>query len=323
MPRDGPARVPADVAPRNAAAQLMPPLGQTLRSTYVRLTGRRLCSSLPSGQVAMNIRTHQDNIRTDRTSLPRDANYNPANVIFFTKRYVAGKTLSMLLGILCAAVLSACVTGDVNQPTSSVQAVSSSTVTSPCAPHESQIVCEDRLASQRITPLPSPTLSVEFLTAEAEYQQRLLRQTPTSFPPTPTPTPSYVLLPGAQKGMMLLRSHSLYQERPLFEMTYAEAAWRLEDTNDGPVLVHNTITGCRLLWLALPTEMAEAPVIEQKELAGYTVEVRKFSRSGTIAYGFSIDRGYYPFGLFFPSLAMNECQAAGETVLNTFRVVSD
>jgi hypothetical protein len=195
--------------------------------------------------------------------------------------------------------------------------------TVPCDPDESSIVCQDRLASQRLTPLPPPTLSAEFLTAEAEYQQWLLRHTPTPFPPTSTPTPSYVLLPGAEKGTVLLQSRSLYQERPLFAIAYAAAAWRLEDTDEGPVLVHNTIAGCRLLWLALPTEMAEAPVIEQKELAGYTVEVRTFRRSGTIAYGFSTDRGYYSFGLFFPSHALGECQTAGETVLNTFRMVPD
>jgi hypothetical protein len=243
--------------------------------------------------------------------------------MLFMRGYTLGKTLLTLFGILWAAVLSACATGDVNQLTASAQAVSSPTVTSPCDPHESQIVCEDRLASQRITSLPPPTLSAEFLTAEAEYQQRLLRQTPMPFPPTPTPTPSYVLLPGVQKGMVLLRSHSIYQERPLFEIAYAEEAWRLEDTDDGPVLVHNTIEGCRLLWLLLPTEMAEAPIIEQKELAGYSVEVRKFGQSGTISYGFSIDRSYYPFGLFFLPNAMNECQAAGETILNTFRVMLD
>jgi len=195
--------------------------------------------------------------------------------------------------------------------------------TVPCNPDESSIVCQDRLASQRIPPLPPPTLSAEFLTAEAEYQQWLLRHTPTPFPPTSTPTPSYVLLPGTEKGTVLRQSCSPYQERPLFAIVYAEAAWRLEDTAEGPILVHNTIAGCRLLWLGLPAEMAEAPLIEQKELAGYTVEVRKFRRSGTIAYGFAIDRSYYPFGLFFSSHGMNECQAAGETVLNTFRVVPD
>ncbi len=229
------------------------------------------------------------------------------------------RTLLSFLGLLGAVGLAACATAAANRSTALPGP------TPPCAPDESLIVCADRLASQRITltPLPPPTLSAEFLTAEAEYQQRLLRQTPTSFSPTPTPTPSYVLLPDAPKGVVLLQSRSLYQERPLFAVTYAEAEWRLEDTDDGPVLVHNTIAGCRLSWLSLPMEMGEAPIIESKELAGYTVEVRKFSRSGTISYGLSIDGSYYLFGLFFAPTALSECQAAGETVLHTFRLVSD
>lgn len=225
--------------------------------------------------------------------------------------------------MLLAVALSACTTANNTSPTASGQLVVSPTPTPLCEPYESSIVCKDRLASQRITPVPPNTPSAVFLTAEAEYQQWLAQVTPTPWPPAPTPTPSYVLLPGLQAGALVLRSRSLYQEHPLFELVYAEEAWRLEDTDDGPVLVHNTIENCRLLWMSSPIDTPETPIIKQKKLAGYQIEVYEFHQTGVVSYGFSIDKNYYSFILYATGNSWNECQTAVETVLNTFRLVPD
>lgn len=241
------------------------------------------------------------------------------------------RKLLILLSMLLASTASACTTvGNTNRPIESERVISPSPPTPICEPYESEIVCQDRWASQRITPLPPHTPSASFLTAEAEYRQLLVqltltpRPTPTS---TPTPTPSFLVLPGQKEGMWVYRGRSAYQERPLFEVEYAEDAWRLGETDSGPVLVHNTIEGCRLFLMGVGMEMKEAPIIMQQELAGYPVEVREFRRTGTISYGFSINGSYYSFALYFlPSAAKNiveECRSASEIVLDTFRLMQE
>jgi hypothetical protein len=240
------------------------------------------------------------------------------------------KTFLLLLSMLTAGVVAACATAEVNRPTVLLQAQATSTPTPTivCDPSESRIVCEDRLASQKITPLPPPQLSAEFLTAEAEYQQNLLKWTPTPEPPTPTPIYfPYLLTPHPQEDLLIFRGRSAYQEHPRFEVTFDSKLWRLEDSEEGPVLIHNTIEGCRVVLMAIGRGMIEMPTILQKELAGYPVEVREFRQSGFISYGFSIDEGYYPFLLsFMPGAnesAARECQVAGEAVLDTFRLAPD
>jgi len=127
--------------------------------------------------------------------------------------------------------------------------------------------------------------------------------------------------------MLLYRGRSAYQERPLFEIEYAEDAWRLEETTSGPALVHNTIEGCRLFLMAGGMGMEEAPIIVQQKFAGYPVEVREFRQTGMVSYGFSIGRSYYGFDLLFPSSAskstVEECRSASEIVLDTFRLIQE
>lgn len=195
--------------------------------------------------------------------------------------------------------------------------------TATCAPDESWLVCQDRLASQRITPGPPHTPSAVFLTAEAEYRQRLAQATPTPWPPTPTPTPSFVLLPGSQKGMALYRGRSVYQERPLFAVEFAQNTWRLEVIADEPVLVHQTLADCRLFLMAGGMGMKETPVITATELGGYSTEVREFRQTGMISYGLSINGSYYAFGLYAAPDIMASCRADAEAVLDTFRLMAE
>jgi hypothetical protein len=227
-----------------------------------------------------------------------------------------------------ASTASACtMVGNANRPPEAERVISPPPPTVTCEPGESRIVCEDRWASQRITPLPPHTPSASFLTAEAEYRQSLVRLTLTPEPPTPTPTPSWLVLQGQKEGMLLYRGRSAYQEHPRFEIEYAEDKWRLEGIHSDPVLVHNTIEGCRLFLRAGGMGMKEAPIIMQQEFAGYLVEVREFRQTGVISYGFSIDRSYYAFVLFFPPSAAQsviaECRSAGEIVLDTFRLIQE
>lgn len=238
------------------------------------------------------------------------------------------QNLLILLSMLLAFTASACTTvGNANRPIESKRIISPSPPVAICEPGDPRIVCEDRWASQRITPLPPHTPSASFLTAEAEYGQLLGQLTLTPAPPTLTPTPSFLLLRGQKDGIMLYRGRSAYQERPLFEIEYAEETWRLEETNSGPVLVHNTIEGCQLFLEAGGMGMKEAPIITQQELAGYPVEVRKFRQTGRVSYGFSIGRSYYGFDLFFPPSAAESviagCRSAGEIVLDTFRLIQE
>jgi hypothetical protein len=239
------------------------------------------------------------------------------------------KTLLLFLCVLAAGAITACATAEVNRPTVLSQAQTTSTPTSTivCDPSESRIVCEDRLASQKITPPPSPKLNAEFLTAEAEYHQKLLEWTPTPEPPITTPTPSYLLAAHPQEGLLIFRGRSAYQEHPRFEVTFDSHAWQLEDSQEGPVLIHHTVEGCRVVLMAIGRSMMEMPTIMQKELAGYPVEVRKFRQSGLISYGFSIERAYYAFVLLIPpdadDSAVKECQISGETVLDTFRLAPE
>lgn len=126
---------------------------------------------------------------------------------------------------------------------------------------------------------------------------------------------------------MLFRGRSSYQELPRFEVAYPENVWRMVATDDGPVLVHSRITGCKLSLMAMGMGMPEAPQISQQELAGYTAEVRSFPHSGLISYGISAADGYYLFGIMLPEntgrATLTACQAAGEAVLNTFQLEQD
>ncbi|HHW88299.1 MAG TPA: hypothetical protein GX400_19100 [Chloroflexi bacterium] len=239
------------------------------------------------------------------------------------------KTLLLFLCVLVAGATTACAMNEVNRPTvlSQAQTTATPTPTIVCDPSESRIVCEDRLASQKITPPPPPELSAEFLTAEAEYQQNLLEWTPMPEPPITTPTPSYLLTPHPQEGLLIFRGRSAYQEHPRFEVTFDSNLWRLEEYEEGPVLIHRTIEGCRVVLMAIGRGMIEMPTILQKELAGYSVEVREFHQNGLISYGFSVERAYYAFVLLFPSdtddSAVRECQVSGEAILDTFRLAPE
>lgn len=249
--------------------------------------------------------------------------------MFLKMQPAFSRTFLLFLCVLAAGAATACAPAEVNHPAVLLQAQTTLTPTSTivCGPSESRIVCEDRLASQTITPLPPPTLSAEFLTAEAEYQQNLLEWPPTPEPPITTPTPSYLLAPHSQEGLLIFRGRSAYQEHPRFEVTFDSNLWRLEEHEEGPVLIHRTIEGCRLVLMAIGRGMIEMPTILQKELAGYPVEVREFRQSGLISYGFSMEQAYYGFGLQIPpdagDSAVKECQVSGERVLDTFRLAPE
>lgn len=222
--------------------------------------------------------------------------------------------------VLVACTLAACGTGTRETPIGSIP---SPEPTATCAPDESWVVCQDRLASQRITPGPPPTPHPVFLTAEAEYRQRLAQATPTPWPPTPTPTPSFVLLPASREGMTLYRGRSAYQERPLFTVEFARNTWRLEVIADKPVLVHQTLAGCRLFLMDGGMGVKETPVITAAELGGYPAEVREFGQTGVISYGLSINGSYYLFRLDFAPDIMAFCRADAEAVLDTFRLAAE
>lgn len=142
-----------------------------------------------------------------------------------------------------------------------------------------------------------------------------------------TPTPSFVLLSGEKQGVTHFRGRSGYQEHPLFEVMFADIIWRLEDTIDGPVLIHTIIDGCKLHLQAGGIGMTEAPIITQLELAGYPVEAREFRQSRLLSYGFSAGGGYYAFRLDMPQGVSTsdvvKCRTDGEMVIDTFLLVAN
>ncbi len=234
-----------------------------------------------------------------------------------------------LLGILVMVGVAACAVVGEDQPAQATPTLIETTPTSICGPGKSDIACEDRAAATALslTPLPPPTLSAEFLTAEAEYRAQLSRQPPTAWPPAATPTPSFTISSGPEEGTVIYQGRSSYQEQPRFEIVYRENIWRMAGTAAEPTLAHRAIIGCEIGLMPIGMGMAEAPEISQQELAGYSAEVRGFPKSGLISYGFNAAGGYYLFRILLPgidtSASLDECRADGEAVLNTFKLKQD
>lgn len=189
------------------------------------------------------------------------------------------------------------------------------------------IVCRDAEASKHITPVPPPTLSPEFLEQERKWREWLETATAVALSITPTATPSATPtatpIPAGREGFVFFRGRSAYQERPLFQVSYAIAQWKLEDTT----LEHRRISGCKL-WLTAGGMGVRGPmVVDRVELAGHTWGTKSFPQEGIISYALDIEGNYYLFVLNFSrdseAGVASECQAEAEAVLDTFEIVDD
>jgi hypothetical protein len=174
------------------------------------------------------------------------------------------------------------------------------------------------------TPTSHPTLSPTFLTEEAKYNATLKAgNVPPPPSPLPTPTPTYFVITSTQAvDIHIFEGQSAYQERPRFQVTFSTQEWRLEDD----YLHHEALADCML---ALGTGGGGMPgpmIKSQIELAGYTWEVRAFPSERTISYyAVTEELASYYFILTYDKTidenSDNPCQAAGETVINTFTTV--
>lgn len=222
---------------------------------------------------------------------------------------------------LCAVLAAACG----NQPAAILagptQPASAPTATLACLPGESSIVCQDRLAAEKLPPPPPAQVSGAFQTSEAQYLLVLTQQALTPQPPPATPEP--ILWAGtsipAEGGTWIYRGASAYQPRPLFEVNFEESAWRL----DGTRLISLVVDDCELELLALPEGLLEAPRVTFTKLGDFDAEVRAFREAAVVSYGVGIGNYYYSFRLDLPkdsAEAANACQLAAELVLVTFRL---
>lgn len=223
---------------------------------------------------------------------------------------------------LCAVLAAACSNQPTAIPAGTTQPASASTATLACLPGESSIVCQDRLAAEKLPPPPLAHVSGAFQTREAQYLLVLTQQALTPQPPPATPEP--ILWAGtsipAEGGTWIYRGASAYQPRPLFEVNFEESAWRL----DGTRLISHAIDGCELELLALAEGMLEAARVTFTKLGDFDAEVRAFRQAAVISYGIGMGNYYYLFRLELPknnSKAADACQLAAESVLSTFRLV--
>ncbi len=178
--------------------------------------------------------------------------------------------------------------------------------------------------SPTVTEAAPPTLSATFLTAEAEYNGTLQASSPTPPPPpSSTPTPFYSIETAPQNAaLQRYEGHSIYQERPRFQVTFDPAMWQAVET----ILQHQQLTGCTLDLYAFSGER-RGPMEElQVPLGDTTWRVRIFPSEGAISYSGSTEElATFLFGVHYPpaggSAAETACRSAAEEVLKTFALV--
>lgn len=229
---------------------------------------------------------------------------------------------ALLIVNFCTVLVAACIYQPEALQSGPEQLTGAPTATSACLPGESSIVCRDRLAAEKLPPPPPAQVSGAFQTSEAQYLLVLTQQALTPQPPPATPEP--ILWAGtsipAEDGTWIYRGASAYQPRPLFEVSFEEAAWRLDRTR----LISHAIDGCELELLALGEGMLEAPRVTFTKLGDFDAEVRAFREAAVVSYGIGIGNYYYSFLLHLPknsAEAAAACQLAAESVLSTFRLV--
>jgi hypothetical protein len=146
--------------------------------------------------------------------------------------------------------------------------------------------------------------------------------TPTPLPSS-TPTPFYsVLATPAGAAQQTFEGHSIYQETPRFQVTFASTQWRAVETT----LQHQQFTDCRLDLYAGFGEVRGPSYKSQVTLAGVTWNVGIAPVEGLISYyGVSKQLASYLFRVRYPPNASEDdvkrCQNAAEEIIATFREV--
>lgn len=184
------------------------------------------------------------------------------------------------------------------------------------------------LASQQASSIPAtshPTVSSSFLTEEAKYNVSHKAEPFTPTPhPLPSPTSAAAVVATTQgTNLQVVEGESGYPGSPRYQVAFAPQVWSLVDSR----LQHQTIDDCALQLHTIAGEESGSVQRSKAHLGGYLWEVRNFLDAGVISYYTSTDKGEaFLFMMTYPkkmaSDTNNPCQAAGEVVLNTFKLLS-
>ena len=140
---------------------------------------------------------------------------------------------------------------------------------------------------------------------------------PTAVIPTATP------LPSEQEALALFRGASVYQETPLFEVTYPVAQWKLAET----ALAHQLVPDCKLELTAGGRGMPGPGVVDEQTFGGRTWRVTSWPDLGEAAYALDAEEGYYLMALTYPpdadAAAIAACRAAADAVMDTFALAAE
>ncbi len=193
------------------------------------------------------------------------------------------------------------------------------------------IVARDATAAAQLTPGPRATYAPEMQTQEAVYYRGLETATAVALltppPPIQPPIPAAMPIPAGQPGYALFRGSSVYQERPLFELTYDLAQWALQsdETTQQRWLQHLHLPGCALDLRVGGIGMGGATVVDWPVLGGYQWLRTAWPASHLVSYGLDLDGGYYLLRVRYAAEASREdaaaCRSTAELVLDTFKVL--
>ncbi len=188
------------------------------------------------------------------------------------------------------------------------------------------VVCQDATASAALalTPVTTVTQSPSFRATEEVYNQRLsaTQTRQAQIIPTPTPTPRTTPTPRpAGPGLAIYDGASTYNPLPKFQLVYTTNEWKQSEEG----LDHQAIAGCSLALHPPARGMVGPTTQRQAYFGGYTWDAKIWVQEGVIGYTLNTDNRYFLLELRWPKdgeqSVRNQCEQAGEKVLDTFRMV--